>query len=66
MYSFDCLGGICQHRIDTTLLSSDSPAGNALDHLKGWKRLYKDDIAVIHVRSDETKAGAVPAGESAK
>ena len=52
------LGLLDKYRIDATLLSSDSPAGNALDHLKGWKRLYKDDIAVIHVRSDETKAGA--------
>ncbi|MGY4318384.1 hypothetical protein [Bradyrhizobium sp. JR3.5] len=52
-----------KYRIDATLLSSDSPAGNALDHLKGWKRLYKDDIAVIHVRSDETKAGVPAAAE---
>ncbi|MCA1399791.1 hypothetical protein [Bradyrhizobium sp. BRP56] len=58
------LGLLDKYRIDATLLSSDSPAGNALDHLKGWKRLYKDDIAVIHVRSDETKAGAAAAGQS--
>ncbi|QPF84041.1 hypothetical protein IC762_31145 [Bradyrhizobium genosp. L] len=45
-----------KYRIDATLLSSDSPAGNALDHLKGWKRIYRDDIAVIHVRSDDAKA----------
>lgn len=54
-----------KYRIDATLLSADSPAGNALDHLKGWKRLYKDDIAVIHVRSDD-KAGAVPAAAGTK
>lgn len=58
------LGLLDKYRIDATLLSSDSPAGNVLDHLKGWKRLYKDDIAVIHVRADETRAGAVPASES--
>ncbi|MGY4474063.1 hypothetical protein [Bradyrhizobium sp. USDA 3364] len=52
-----------KYRIDATLLSSDSPAGHALDHIKGWKRLYKDDIAVIHVRSDD-KAGTVPAAGS--
>jgi hypothetical protein len=23
-----------------------------LDHLPGWRRLYADDIAVVHVRED--------------
>ena len=59
------LGLLDKYRIDTTLLSSDSPAGNALDHLKGWKRLYRDDVAVIHIRSDE-KAAALPVTESSK
>ncbi|MBR0697978.1 hypothetical protein [Bradyrhizobium lablabi] len=44
-----------KYQIDATLLNPTSPAGYALDHVKGWKRLYKDDLAVIHVRSDETK-----------
>jgi len=41
---------------------ADSPAAQVLDHFKGWKRIYADDIAVIHVR-DEGKAdfSAVPA-----
>jgi hypothetical protein len=26
------------------------PAAQALDHIKGWQRLYADDTAVIHVR----------------
>ena len=43
-----------------TLLVTDSPAAQVLDHIKGWKRLYGDDIAVIHVRGDETGA-ATPA-----
>jgi hypothetical protein len=52
-----------RYQIDATLLSATSPAGYALDHLKGWKRLYKDDVAVIHVRSDE-KTAALPAAET--
>ncbi|MBR0825223.1 hypothetical protein JQ596_06730 [Bradyrhizobium manausense] len=47
-----------EHRIDATLLVADAPAAQVLDHIKGWKRIYADDIAVIHVRDD---AQAVPA-----
>jgi len=53
-----------KYRIDSTLLDATSPMGYALDHVKGWKRLYKDDVAVIHVRSDEAKSSALPATES--
>lgn len=53
-----------KYQIDATLLNPTSPAGYALDHVKGWKRLYKDEFAVIHVRSDETKTSALPAAES--
>jgi len=40
------------YRIDATLLAVNSPAAQVLDHIKGWKRLYADDIAAIHVRDD--------------
>jgi len=40
------------NKIDATLLVADSPGPQILDHLKGWKRVYADDIAVIHVRDD--------------
>jgi hypothetical protein len=40
-----------QYKIDATLLAPASPAAQLLDHLQGWKRLYADDIAVIHVRA---------------
>jgi hypothetical protein len=40
------------HKIDATLLAADSPGPQILDHLKGWKRIYADDIAVVHVRED--------------
>ena len=37
--------------IDVTLLTPDTPAIGLLDRLKGWKRLYTDNTAVVHVRS---------------
>jgi hypothetical protein len=41
-----------EYQIDATLLVADSPAAQVLDHIKGWKRLYADNIAVIHVRDE--------------
>jgi len=49
-----------EHKIDATLLVADSPAAQVLDHIKGWKRLYADDIAVIHVRDGEASTGETP------
>ncbi|EJN12497.1 hypothetical protein PMI42_04155 [Bradyrhizobium sp. YR681] len=46
-----------EYKIDATLLVADAPGPQILDHLKGWKRIYTDDIAVIHVREDAA-AGA--------
>lgn len=46
------------YRIDATLLTTGLPAAQVLDHLKGWKRLYADDIAVIHVRVDRNSSAA--------
>jgi hypothetical protein len=43
------------YRIDATLLNATSPAAQVLDHIGGWKRLYTDDIAVIHVREERPK-----------
>lgn len=37
--------------IDATLLTSNTPAVKLLDHLPGWKRIYGDDLAVVHVRT---------------
>jgi hypothetical protein len=47
-----------EYRIDATLLAADAPAVQALDHIKGWRRLYADDIAVIHVRDDRPQPAA--------
>jgi hypothetical protein len=40
------------YRIDATLLNTTIPAARIMDHLPGWKRLYADDVAVVHVRDD--------------
>ena len=48
-----------EYKIDATLLVADAPGPQILDQLKGWKRIYADDIAVIHVR-DTDGAGAAP------
>jgi hypothetical protein len=39
------------YAIGWTLLDPASPAARLLDHLPGWRRVYADDDAVIHVRS---------------
>jgi hypothetical protein len=52
------------YKIDATLLTPTLPATKVLDHLPGWKRLYADGIAVIHVRDDQRKATLSAAPES--
>ncbi|HWA91227.1 MAG TPA: hypothetical protein VG889_14415 [Rhizomicrobium sp.] len=42
---------LAQYRIGWTLLIPDTPAAAAMDLMPGWKRLYADDIAVVHVRN---------------
>ncbi|WP_409192082.1 hypothetical protein [Bradyrhizobium sp. RDM4] len=46
------------NRIDATLLTTDSPAAQILDHIKRWKRIYADNVAVIHVRDNAGGATA--------
>jgi hypothetical protein len=46
-----------QNSIACTLIAPERPAALLLDHLPGWRRLYADDIAVVHVRT-----GAAPPG----
>lgn len=40
-----------QYDIDATLLGPDTPAVGLLDRLPGWKRVYADGVAVLHVRT---------------
>ena len=49
-----------EYKIDATLLVADAPGPQILDQLKGWKRIYTDDIAVIHVRDPADSATATP------
>jgi hypothetical protein len=41
-----------QYGIVWTLIAPERPAALLLDHLPGWRRLYADDVAVVHVRTD--------------
>jgi hypothetical protein len=45
---------LSEYGITWTLFSARRPAAVVLDRLPGWRRLYADDIAVVHVRDDET------------
>jgi hypothetical protein len=40
------------YSISWTLIAPERPAALLLDHLPGWRRLYDDDVAVVHVRTD--------------
>jgi len=39
-----------EYKIDATLLEPSVPAVALLDRLPGWKRLYADETAVVHMR----------------
>ena len=43
-----------EYQIDATLLSPRLPAVAWFDREPGWKRLYADDVAVVHVRTGST------------
>src|SRR5439155_12064067 len=44
---------LAEYHIAWTLLGAKSPAVVLLDHLPGWRRLYADDVAVVHIREDQ-------------
>jgi hypothetical protein len=39
-----------KYHIQSTLLPADAAATRLLDRLPGWRRLYSDDMAVVHIR----------------
>ena len=41
-----------QYHVTWTLFAVKSPAATLMDHLAGWKRVYADNTAIIHVRTD--------------
>ncbi len=43
---------LTRYHVTWTLLDPGNPANRALDGLPGWKVLYRDRIAVVHVRAD--------------
>ncbi|MGH6973882.1 MAG: hypothetical protein ACRED6_04555 [Stellaceae bacterium] len=47
-------GLLDQNHIAWTIFGAKTPAVTLMDHLAGWKRVYADDTAVIHVRTDST------------
>ncbi len=49
----DFLAMLDSYAIDATLLAPQRPAVALLDRLPGWKRLYSDNVAVVHVRTTE-------------
>ena len=44
---------LSEYGITWTLIAPRRPAVVLLDHLLGWRRLYADDIAVVHVRDGQ-------------
>jgi hypothetical protein len=48
------------YRIGATLLAPTTPAAGLLDVLPGWKRLYADDVAVVHVKQSSTGVSPKP------
>ena len=47
----DFLRLLDEYRIGATLLAPQTPAVAFLDRLPGWRRIYGDDIAVVHQRT---------------
>lgn len=43
---------LATHKVTWTLLVPGTPAIALLDCLPGWRRVYADDIAVVHVKTD--------------
>jgi hypothetical protein len=50
--SDDLAAMLDQYHATWTLFAANSPAATLMNHLPGWKRVYADDTAVIHVRTD--------------
>ncbi len=46
----DFLALLDEYKIGATLLTPSTPAVGLLDRLPEWKRVYADDVAVVHTR----------------
>jgi hypothetical protein len=47
---------LADYHIDWTLLQPSDPALLLLDQLPGWRRIYTDAVAVVHVRDGGSPA----------
>ena len=45
---------LSQYKVTWTLLTPDHATSAGLDDLPGWRRIYADDVAVVHVRDEFT------------
>jgi hypothetical protein len=45
------LGMLKDYDIDAVVLTPATPAASFMDHVDGWRRIYADDNAVVHVRA---------------
>jgi hypothetical protein len=52
-----------QYQIEATLMRTQSAATKLLDHMDGWRKIYSDDIATIHLRKVRALHAADPAVE---
>jgi hypothetical protein len=54
-----------QYNIEATLMRTQSAASKLLDHVDGWRKVYSDDIATIHIREPGAAHGAEPKVDAA-
>ena len=40
-----------EYKIEATLMRTQSAATKLLDHIDGWRKIYSDDVATIHLRT---------------
>jgi len=50
-----------EYKIEATLMRTRSAATKLLDHIDGWRKVYADDIATIHVRQPDAGHTIEPA-----
>jgi hypothetical protein len=54
------------YKIEATLLRSEDAATKLLDHVDGWRKVYADEIATIHVRRPGVPHSVEPAVSPAR
>ncbi|MGE0753122.1 MAG: hypothetical protein AB7K64_21335 [Variibacter sp.] len=59
----DFLALLDEYKIEATLFSPQLPAVGLMDRLPGWKRIYADDTAVVHVRIKPAQSDAAASSE---